>query len=56
MTTNKYWLFLENLRKSGITNMYGAASYIEQVFGVSHNEAVEILADWMKNYNKEDYV
>ncbi len=24
-TTNKYWIYLENLRKSGITNMWGAS-------------------------------
>lgn len=52
---NKYWEFLERLRRSGVTNMYGAAPYIEAEFGVSHGEATAILADWMRNYNRDDY-
>jgi hypothetical protein len=55
MTNNKYWIFLEELRKSGITNMYGATPYLQQEFNLSFEEAAEILADWMENYNREDY-
>lgn len=55
MTDNKYWIYLEQLRKSGETNMYGAAPYLEFAFDLSHTEAVKILVDWMKNYNPEDY-
>lgn len=52
---NVYWEFLENLRVSGVTNMFGATPYLQAQFGLSHREAMEILADWMKNYNPEDY-
>ena len=55
MTTNQYWIYLENLRRSGVTNMYGAAPYLMSEFDVTKDEACEILADWMKNYNREDY-
>lgn len=55
MTDNKYWIFLEQLRRSGATNMYGAAPYLQKAFGVSHDRAVKILADWMRNYNPADY-
>lgn len=54
-TKNKYWIYLENLRKSGVCNMYGAAPYLEKAFDLPKKEAVNILTDWMKNYNKEDY-
>ena len=54
-TTNKYWLFLEDLRKSGVTNMYGASPYLEGAFNLTKYEAHEILADWMHNYNPKDY-
>ena len=54
-TKNKYWIYLENLRKSGVVNMYGAAPYLQKTFDLTEKEAKEILADWMKNYNKEDY-
>lgn len=54
-TTNKYWIYLENLRRSGATNMFGAAPYLEHAFGLSRQEARDILADWMRNYNRDDY-
>lgn len=54
-TTNKYWLFLENLRRSGETNMYGAAPYLVKEFGMNMQEAIEILVDWMLNYDKANY-
>ena len=54
-TDNKYWIYLENLRKSGVTNMYGASPYLEQAFGLSRAEAKRILLDWMANYNRKDY-
>lgn len=55
MTDNKYWIFLERLRRSGVTNMYGAGSWLEAEFGLSRNEARKVLVDWMKNYNPKDY-
>lgn len=55
MTDNKYWIYLENLRKSGVTNMYGASPYLADEFDLPSYKAREILVDWMKNYNKEDY-
>ena len=56
MTDNKYWIYLENLRRSGIMNMYGAAPFLEDEFGISHEEAVKILVAWMHNYDPADYV
>lgn len=55
MTDNKYWLYLERLRRSGVTNMYGAAPYLMDEFGLRKNEAIKVLADWMRNYNRADY-
>ena len=55
MTNNKYWIFLENLRRSGKTNMFEATPYLMVEFGLTQKEAKEILVDWMKNYNREDY-
>ncbi len=55
MTTNKYWIFLEELRKSGVTNMFGATPYLVEEFNLSNDEATDILVDWMNNYNPKDY-
>lgn len=54
-TTNKYWVYLENLRRSGVCNMFGATPYIMDKFGVDKNEARAILMDWMNNYNPDNY-
>lgn len=50
-----YWNFLEKLRRSGVTNMFGAAPYLMEEFGLSKFEACKVLGDWMKNYNPNDY-
>ena len=55
MTDNEYWIYLELLRRSGVTNMYGAAPFLENDYGISHEKAIEILADWMRNYDPKDY-
>jgi len=44
--------YLDDLRKSGITNMFGAGVFIEQKFGVDKKDASEILAYWMSTFNK----
>lgn len=55
MTDNKYWLYLEKLRRSGVTNMYGAAPFLQKEFGMSYNAAKAVLSDWMLHYNPDDY-
>lgn len=46
------FLFLNALRESGITNMYGASPYIREEFGVSQKEASTILTKWMAWVNE----
>lgn len=55
MTDNKYWLYLEQLRKSGVVNMYGSAPYLMDTFDLTQKEAVSIVSDWMDKYNPDDY-
>lgn len=58
MIIEKYreeFIYLENLRQSGITNMYGASPYLAEEFGYTKKEATDILILWMNNYNREDY-
>ena len=55
MTTNKYWIYLEGLRRSGIVNMFGSAPYLAAAFDISEKEARDIVSDWMQNYNPDDY-
>lgn len=43
--------FLDDLRESGVTNMFGARPYIQQEFPeLVGKEAGEILTYWMKTF------
>lgn len=42
------FFYLDLLRDSGETNMYGAAPYIANEFSISKYEARDVLAEWMK--------
>ena len=49
----EYYQMLEAIRRSGITNMYGAAPYLEEFCPeLNEDEAVEILINWMRNYDE----
>jgi len=49
---NHYYNFLNSLRDTGVTNMFGAAPYLVEVFGVSRAEAQEILFQWMLSFEE----
>ena len=40
--------YLNALRDSGITNMFGATPYVQRVFDVPRKEAMDLLVEWMK--------
>ena len=44
--------YLEALRKSGVTNMFGAAPYLVREFNMTEDEAVKILKQWMVSFRK----
>lgn len=49
--------YLNDLRSSGVTNMYAATPYITREFPeIDKKEAIRLLTLWMKNFNEEgDY-
>lgn len=40
--------FLNRLRESGATNMFGAAPYVEEAFDMTRREAKQVVMDWMQ--------
>ena len=48
----EYYVYLEELRQSGETNMFGASPYLQNEFGLDRREAIKIVANWMENYEK----
>jgi len=49
----KYYDFLDNLRESGVTNMFGATPYLMEAFSdLSQTEARRILKSWMDTFSE----
>lgn len=44
--------FLDDLRESGATNMFGAGPYIEDAFGYSSKTARYLLTRWMETFSE----
>ena len=49
----EYFDYLDGLRLSGATNMFGASPYLVQEFGLDKREARKILAEWMNQFESE---
>lgn len=46
--------FLDELRESGVTNMYGARPYLIREFPEDRKVAALILTYWMESFGKEN--
>ena len=44
--------YLDELRESGETNMFGAASYIKKDFGYTEKQSIELLLEWMETFEE----
>jgi hypothetical protein len=54
IVTDEHLTYLDELRKSGVTNMFGAAAYVEREFAMGKREARTIHSYWMESFGKED--
>ena len=46
------FVFLDDLKESGVTNMLGAGAYIQRAFFLEKSEALKILKEWMETYQE----
>lgn len=46
-----YFSYLDDLRDSGVTNMFGASPYLQSEFGLDRGEARDILRQWMDSFH-----
>jgi len=44
--------YLDDLRESGVTNMFGAGGYLQKEFDIKASEALEILKYWMETFGE----
>lgn len=52
IVTDEHLEYLDELRASGVTNMYGAPKYIQQEFDFSFDDACKIVSYWMKTFSQ----
>ena len=44
--------YLDELRESSETNMFGAAPYVKDEFDVDKNEAKALVTEWMHTFSE----
>jgi len=50
--TEDHLMFLDDLRESGVTNMFGARPYVQDEFpDLSTMEAKQVLLYWMETFS-----
>ena len=51
--TQEHLEFLDGLRETGVTNMFGAASHLRQEFpALGKQDARKVLVEWMESFSK----
>ena len=48
----KYFAYLDKLRSSGVTNMFGASAFVQKIFACGGKEADEVIGLWMETFGK----
>lgn len=44
--------YLDDLRESGIVNMFGSPEFIQDEFGLSQDMARDIVSEWMRTFSQ----
>lgn len=45
-----YFEYLDSLRESGVTNMFGAPRYLQEVFGLTKQDSFNVFQRWMETF------
>lgn len=48
-----YFYYLDCLRESGATNMWGAGSFLEEEYGMNGSQSKVVLLAWMRSFDKD---
>jgi len=48
----QYYRYLDGLRNSGVTNMFGAVPYLTAAYNLKEDVAIDVLTSWMTSFNK----
>ena len=50
--TDDHLYYLDLLRESGVTNMFGASSYLVEEFDIDSATAITYLTYWMRTFSE----
>lgn len=48
-----HFSYLNDLRESGATNMFGAAPFLAEEYGITKSAASKVVGEWMQWYPGE---
>ena len=48
----EHLIYLDKLRESGVTNMFGAGTYVTAEYGFSLQESKQIVLYWMETFGE----
>lgn len=51
-TKHQMFLYLDDLRDSGVTNMFGARPYLMKAFDLPPSRAGAVLKEWMLTFSQ----
>lgn len=54
IVTDEHLEYLDDLRESGVTNMFGAGQFLEANFELNSVDSRKILVYWMETFGKEE--
>lgn len=52
--TEDHLKYLDDLRESGVTNMFGATPFLQEEFGLDQKTARSYLVYWMETFGHND--
>jgi hypothetical protein len=52
IVTDEHLIYLDKLRVSGTTNMFGAGPYVAAAFGLDKQDAREVVLYWMASFKE----
>ena len=54
IVTEAMLIYLDELRESGLTSMFGAPAYVEEVFNTTKEESWEITGYWLDTFGDRE--
>ena len=54
IVTDEQLEYLDDLRESGVTNMFGAGPYVREEFSLDRRDAQQVVLYWMESFEERN--